>query len=80
MKKIVFATLMCIATMSAKAQILTTETVKHVYEEVSNQSNSDFVYNVDRQDNNISADTAHTKILTFFISILLLTVPKGLQR
>lgn len=62
MKKIVFATLMCVAAMSAKAQILTSETVKHVYEEVSNQSNSDFVYNVDREDNNINTMYVFKKI------------------
>ena len=47
MKKLVFATMMCIAAMSAKAQVLTSETVKHVYEEVSTKANSKFAFNAD---------------------------------
>ena len=47
MKKLVFATMMCIAAMSAKAQVLTSETVKNVYEVVANSSDSKFVFNAD---------------------------------
>jgi hypothetical protein len=47
MKKLVFATMMCIAAMSAKAQVLTSETVKHVYEEVSHKADSKFAFNAD---------------------------------
>ena len=47
MKKLVFATLMCVATMSAKAQVLTSTTVKNVYEEVSHKAKSKFAYNAD---------------------------------
>lgn len=54
MKKIVFATLMCIAAISAKAQVLTSETVNHVYETVSNQPNSKFAFNVEKTGNDIT--------------------------
>ena len=38
MKKLFFAILMCVAAMSAKAQVLTSETVNHIYSEaVSDQ-------------------------------------------
>ena len=47
MKKLVFATMMCIAAMSANAQVLTSETVKHVYEEVSLKPDSKFAFNAD---------------------------------
>ena len=47
MKKLVFATLMCVAAMSANAQVLTSETVNSVYDQVSTQANSDFVYNAE---------------------------------
>ena len=47
MKKLVFATLMCVAAVSANAQVLTSETVNSVYDQVSTQANSDFVYNAE---------------------------------
>ena len=47
MKKIVFATMMCVAAMSAKAQVITSETVKNVFENVSNQTDGDFAYNAE---------------------------------
>ena len=47
MKKLFFATMMCIAAMSAKAQVLTSETVKNVYENVSTKADSKFAYNAD---------------------------------
>ncbi|MBR5655968.1 MAG: DUF3836 domain-containing protein [Prevotella sp.] len=48
MKKLVFATLMCVAAMSAKAQVLTSETVNNVYETVSNKTDGKFAFNVER--------------------------------
>lgn len=54
MKKLFFATMMCIAAMSANAQVLTSETVNNVYEEVSNKTEGDFYYNADRTGNNIT--------------------------
>ena len=47
MKKLVFAILMCVAAMSAKAQVLTSETVNSVYSQVSNQTGGDFAYNAE---------------------------------
>ena len=49
MKKFVFATLMCVAAMSAKAQVLTSETVNNVYEAVSNKADGDYCYNAERK-------------------------------
>ena len=54
MKKLVFATMMCIAAMSAKAQVLTSETVKNVYEIASNSSDGKFVFNTDFSGNDIA--------------------------
>ena len=54
MKKLVFATMMCVAAMSAKAQVLTSETVKNVYEVVSTKANSKFAYNADFIGNDIT--------------------------
>ena len=47
MKKLVFATLMCVAAMSASAQVLTSETVNNVYEEVTNKADGDFAFNAE---------------------------------
>ena len=55
MKKLVFATLMCVAAMSAKAQVLTSETVNNVYETVSNQqATSKFIFNAERTGRDIN--------------------------
>ena len=51
MKKLVFATLMCVAAMSAKAQVITSKTVNNVYEEVINQKDGSFVYNAEQDGN-----------------------------
>lgn len=51
MKKLVFATLMCVAAMSVKAQVITSKTVNNVYEEVINQKDGSFVYNVEQDGN-----------------------------
>ena len=62
MKKLVFATLMCVAAMSAKAQVLTSETVNHIYSEaVSDKTNSDFCFDADRKGNNISTMYVYLK-------------------
>ena len=42
MKHLVFATLMCISALSAKAQVLTSETVKNGYETVVNMPESGY--------------------------------------
>ena len=55
MKKLVFATMMCIASMSTNAQVLTSETVNNAYEEVSNKPNGKFFYNAEKSGNNITA-------------------------
>jgi hypothetical protein len=55
MKKLFFATLMCVAAMSAKAQVLTSETVNHVYEEVTNKAESNFAYNAEWTGKDITA-------------------------
>ena len=54
MKKLVFATMMCIASMSTNAQVLTSETVNNAYEEVSNKPNGMFFYNAEKSGNNIT--------------------------
>jgi len=54
MKKFVFATLMCIAAMSAKAQVITSEAVKNAYETASTQPKSDFVFNADYTDSTLT--------------------------
>lgn len=61
MKKLVFATLMCVAAMSTKAQVLTSETVNNVYETVSNQPDSRFVYNVERSGSDITTMYVYKK-------------------
>jgi hypothetical protein len=54
MKKLVFAIMMCVSAMSANAQVLTSETVNKVYEDVSNNSKGEYYYNAERKGNNIS--------------------------
>ena len=62
MKQLVFATLMCMAAMSAKAQVLTSETVNHIYSEaVSNKTNSEFCFDADRNGNDITAMYVYQK-------------------
>ena len=61
MKKLVFATLMCVAAMSANAQVLTSETVNNVYEKVSNQSDGDYAYNVEKSGKDITAMYVYKK-------------------
>lgn len=61
MKKLVFATLMCVAAMSAKAQVITSETVNNAYEEVSCQADGHFAYNAEWTDNNITTMYVYEK-------------------
>ena len=48
MKKLFFATVMCLATLATKAQVLTAETISDVYEQAMNGTEGDFAYNVER--------------------------------
>ena len=61
MKKLAFAILMCVAAMSAKAQVLTSKTVNNVYETVSNQTEGNFVYNAERNGNDITTMYVYQK-------------------
>lgn len=61
MKKFVFATLMCVAAMSAKAQVLTSETVNNVYEAVSNKADGDYCYNAERKGKDITTMFVYQK-------------------
>ena len=54
MKKFVFATLMCVAAMSAKAQVLTSKTVNNAFETMIHSSKSNFAYNVEMNGNDIA--------------------------
>ena len=45
MKKLVFATMMCVAAMSANAQVLTSETVNNSYENAVAQADGDYAFN-----------------------------------
>ena len=62
MKKLVFATLMCVAAMSANAQVLTSKTVSNVYEQVSNQTDGDFAYNAERTAGDITTMYVYQKV------------------
>jgi hypothetical protein len=61
MKQFVFAAMMCVAAMSAKAQVLTSETVKKGYETVVNLPESDFVYNADYTEDDITTMYVYQK-------------------
>lgn len=61
MKKLVFATMMCLAAMSAHAQVLTSETVNNVYETVTNQTDCDFAYHAEWTGKDITAMYVHQK-------------------
>ena len=54
MKQFVFATLMCISALSAKAQVITSEAVKNAYVTASTQPKSDFVFNADYTDSTLT--------------------------
>ena len=70
MKKLAFAILMCVAAMSAKAQVLTSKTVNNVYETVINQNDGDFAFNAERTGSDITTmyvykkDANHKGIVT----------------
>jgi hypothetical protein len=61
MKQLVIAILMCIAAISAKAQVLTSETVKNGYEKVVNMPESDFVFNADYTGDDITTMYVYQK-------------------
>ena len=61
MKQLVFAAMMCVAAMSAKAQVLTSETVKNSYETVINLPESDFAYNADYTGDDITTMYVYQK-------------------
>ena len=54
MKTLFIATLMCVAAMSAKAQVLTSETVNNVYETAVNKLDGKFYFNAERTGNDIT--------------------------
>nr|MCR5512260.1 hypothetical protein [Prevotella sp.] len=54
MKQFVFAAMMCLAAMSAKAQVLTSEAVSKAYEKASTQPKSEFVFNANYTDKNLT--------------------------
>ena len=55
MKKIIFAIIIAIASaLSAHAQVLTSETINNVYEKMTHQSKSDFVFNAEWTDKDIT--------------------------
>ena len=58
MKKVFISILMCVAAMSVKAQVLTSETVNNVYEDVTNKTDGDFAY---------KAEWAGKEITTMYI-------------
>ena len=70
MKKLVFATLMCVAAMSAKAQVLTSETVNHAYEAVTNNEKSEFAFNAEKTGNDITTMYIYKKDFTNGMSTL----------
>ena len=61
MKQLVFAAMMCVSAMSAKAQVLTSETVKNSYETVINLPESDFAYNADYTGDDITTMYVYQK-------------------
>lgn len=63
MKQIIITIIIAIASaMSAKAQVITSETIKNVYETVTNQSKSDFVFNAERTGNDITTMYIYRKV------------------
>ena len=61
MKKFVFATLLCIAAMSAKAQVINSEAIKNAYESATTQPKSDFAFNADYTDKNLTTMYVYKK-------------------
>ena len=61
MKKFVFSTMMCIAAMSAKAQVINSEAVQNAYESAVTQPKSDFAYNADYTDKNLTTMYVYKK-------------------
>ena len=61
MKHLVLAILMCIAALGAKAQVLTSETVKNGYETAVNMLESDFCFNADYTGDDITTMYVYQK-------------------
>ena len=61
MKELITAILMCIAALGAKAQVLTSETIKNVHNEMTSKAKSEYVYNVDYTGNDITTMYVYKK-------------------
>ena len=61
MKKLVFAIMMCVTAMGANAQVLTSETVNNVYENVTNQTDGDFAFNAEMTGKDITTMYVYKK-------------------
>ena len=61
MKELITGILMCIAALTAKAQVLTSETIKNVHNEMTSKANSEYVYNVDYTGNDITTMYVYKK-------------------
>ena len=72
MKNFVFATLMCFAAVSAKAQVITSDVVNHTYDVVTNQTNGKYVYNADYTGNDITTMYVY-KVVTDSKDMIILT-------
>ena len=48
MKKLVLATMMCLASLATEAQVLTSQTINDIYEQLTTDGEKGFVYNADR--------------------------------
>lgn len=61
MKKLVFATMMCVAAMSANAQVLTSETVNNSYENAVAQADGDYAFNAEMTGKDITTMYVYKK-------------------
>ena len=61
MKKLVFATMMCVAAMSANAQVLTSETVNNSYENAVTQADGDYAFNAEMTGKDITTMYVYKK-------------------
>ena len=65
--------MMCVAAMSAKAQVLTSKTINNVYEAVTNQTNSDYAFNAEWTGKDITTmyvykkDSSHKRLAPFIL-------------
>ncbi len=62
MKQLVLISMMCLSTMFAKAQVMTSETISNVYSSIAAEDNDKFVYNGDYDDKgNMTEMTVYQK-------------------